>query len=80
MEGGKKGGATLPTPYRLGKKKRKGRVPANQASTETKADALPQSVVQSLALAILPQMRQFFESEQGKQKLEQWRAERERIH
>lgn len=78
LEGGKGGWqAALPTPYRLGKKKQEGGVPANQAKVETENEALPQSVVQGLARAMLPQMRRFFESEQGRQTLEQWRAERE---
>ncbi len=51
---------------------------ANQANAETENEPLPQSVVQSLARAMLPQMQRFFESEQGKQALVQWRAERER--
>ena len=79
MEGGQGGWqAALPTSYRLGKKKPRGGVPASQVSIETENEPLPQSVVQGLACAMLPQMRRFFESEQGRQALEQWRAERER--
>ncbi len=79
MEGGKGGGKLRsPPPYRLGKKKPRGGVPASQVSIETENEPLPQSVVQSLARAMLPQMRRFFESEQGRKTLEQWRTERER--
>ena len=77
------GKLTLPTQssYLAGKEKesyRKGGKSANQITTEIKTEPLPQSVIESLAQALLPQMQDFFESEQGKQALEKWRKERER--
>ena len=77
------GKLTLPTQssYLAGKEKesyRKGGKSANQITVEIKTEPLPQSVIESLAQALLPQMQDFFESEQGKQALEKWRKERER--
>ena len=67
--------------YLAGKEKesyRKGGKSANQITVGIKTEPLPQSVIESLAQALLPEMQDFFESEQGKQALEKWRKERER--
>ena len=51
---------------------------ANQVVLENKTEPIPQSAGESLARTLLPQMQAFFESEQGKQALKEWREERER--
>lgn len=67
--------------YLAGKEKesyRKGGKSANQITVGIKTEPLPQSVIESLAQALLPQMQDFFKSEQGKQAVEKWHKERER--
>lgn len=82
LEGAIGGGKlTLPTQssYLAGKEKesyRKGGKSANQITTEIKTEPLPQSVIESLAQALLPQMQDFFKSEQGKQAVEKWHKEK----
>ena len=73
----------LPTPnFLLGwernRELQKRGMSANQVVLENKTEPIPQSAVESLARTLLPQMQAFFESEQGKQALKQWREERER--
>jgi len=53
-------------------------VSANTIVLENQTEPLPQSAIESLARALLPQMQAFFESEQGRQALKEWREERER--
>ena len=39
---------------------------------------IPNDVMESLARALLPEIRVFYESEEGKAAFEQWKSERER--
>ena len=57
---------------------RRGRVSDNRVVLENNTEPIPQSAVESLARALLPQMQAFFESKQGKQALKEWREKRER--
>ena len=69
------------TSYLAGKEKesyRKEGISANRVVLENKTEPIPQSAVERLARALLPQMQAFFESEQGKQALKEWHGERER--
>ena len=74
------GGKPPPSPLPAGKEKsyRLGGMPANTIVVENQTEPLPQSAIESLARALLPQMQAFFESEQGRQALKEWREQRER--
>lgn len=67
-------------PLPAGKEKgyRLGGMPANTVVVENQTEPLPQSAIESLARALLPQMQAFFESKQGKRALKEWHEERER--
>ena len=80
LEGGYRGWQATLSLLPAGKEKsyRLGGMPANTIVVENQTEPLPQSASESLARALLPQMQAFFESEQGKQALKQWREERER--
>ena len=81
LEGDYRGWQATPNLLPAGKEKehyREGGVSANRVVLENKTEPIPQSAVESLARALLPQMQAFFESEQGKQMLKEWHEERER--
>ena len=56
---------------------RKGGVPATEVIKTNQSERLPKTAVESLARALLPQMRAYFASDEGEAALKQWRAERE---
>ena len=56
---------------------RKGGVPATEVIKTNQTERLPKTAVESLARALLPQMRAYFASDEGQAALKQWRAERE---
>lgn len=56
---------------------RKGGGPATEVIKTNLTERLPKTAVESLARALLPQMRAYFASDEGQAALKQWRAERE---
>lgn len=56
---------------------RKGGVPATEVIKTNQTERLPKTAVESLARALLPQMRAYFASDEGQAALQQWREERE---
>ena len=56
---------------------RKDGVPATEVIKTNQSERLPKTAVESLARALLPQMRAYFASDEGQAALKQWRAERE---
>ena len=52
-------------------------MPATEVIKTNQTERLPKTAVESLARALLPQMRAYFASEKGQAALKQWRAERE---
>ena len=40
---------------------------------------IPDEVIQSLARALLPTIRSYFESEEGQQEYSHWKSEKERV-
>lgn len=51
---------------------------ANTKKEKDFGTGIPNDVMESLARALLPEIRAFYESEEGKAAFEQWKAERER--
>ena len=51
---------------------------ANTKKENDFGTGIPDDVMESLARALLPEIRAFYESEEGKAAFEQWKAERER--
>ena len=52
-------------------------MPATEVIKTNQSERLPKTAVESLARALLPQMRAYFASNEGHAALKQWRAERE---
>ena len=55
--------------------------PVSMAKSKKENDfgtGIPKDVMESLARALLPEIRAFYESEEGKEAFEKWKAERER--
>lgn len=50
---------------------------ATEVIKTNRTERLPKTAVESLARALLPQMRAYFASDEGQAALKQWRAERE---